>query len=71
MTNSNKPTDDQNVSAEQTAPSFFDGIEDLKTNDVIGMSILDEIKSLAPQYSSEDISELKRMLECKGKKEDS
>ncbi len=71
MTNSNKPTDDQNVSAEQTAPSFFDGIEDLKTNDVIGMSILDKVRPLAPEYGSEDVSALKRMLESKGKKEDS
>ena len=52
MPDSNHPTDDHNVSTEQTAPSLFDGMEDLKTNDVIGMSILDEIKPLAPEYSS-------------------
>ena len=70
MPDSNHPTDDHNVSTEQTAPSLFDGMEDLKTNDVIGMSILDEIKPLAPEYSSEDISALERMLESKGKKEE-
>ena len=69
--NSNSPKDDQDVSAEQTAPSFFDGMEDLETSEVIGMAILDKIKPLAPEYSSEEISALKRMLESKGKKEDS
>lgn len=69
--NSNSPKDDQDVSAEPTAPSFFDGMEDLKTSDVIGMAILDKIKPLAPEYTSEEISALKRMLESKGKKEDS
>lgn len=71
MTNSNNSTDDQDVSAEQTAPSFFDGMEDLETSEVIGMAILDKIKPLAPQYSSDDMSALKRMLESTGKKEDS
>ena len=71
MKNSNSPTDDQDVSAEPTAPSFFDGMEDLKTREVIGMAILDKIESLAPEYSSEDMSVLKRMLESKEKKEDS
>lgn len=71
MTNSNSPKDHQDVSAESTAPSFFDGMEDLKTSEVIGMAILDKIKPLAPECSSEDISAIKRLLESKGKKEDS
>lgn len=71
MTNSNNNPDDQDVSAEQSAPSFFDGIEDLETNEIIGMSILDKVKPLAAEHGSEDVSALKRMLESKGKKDDS
>ncbi|WP_166839770.1 hypothetical protein [Rheinheimera pleomorphica] len=48
---------------QQTAPSFFDGIESFETKEKIGMAALHDLPPRSPEYSKEDADTLKGLLE--------
>ncbi len=53
------------LDTQQTAPSFFDGMESFETKEKIGMAALHDFPPKAPEYTKEDVDTLKGLLERK------
>ncbi len=51
------------LDSQQTAPSFFDGMESFETKEKIGMTALHDLPPRASEYSNEDADTLKGLLE--------
>ncbi|EHE7894258.1 MULTISPECIES: hypothetical protein [Vibrio harveyi group] len=49
--------------SQQTALSFFDGMESFETKEKIGMAALDNLHPRASEYGKEDVDTLKGLLE--------
>jgi hypothetical protein len=53
----------QNVmDKQQTAPSFFDGMDSFNTKEQVGVDALNALLPRAPEHSEEDAEVLKRLL---------
>lgn len=51
------------LDSQQSAPSFFDGMESFETKEKIGIAALHALPPRAPEYSKEDADTLKGLLE--------